>query len=246
MIIKRILIVCSLFIFLGSFASAKVTQLNYKATFGIFGTVGTIKNILTQNNNTYKIKTKVQLAGMAKSILGGQVEDYISTGHIENGLMISDKYTMTSTKKNKIVKKEYHINHKTKSITKRYRKWIKGKLTKDYTQKLKFYAKDDLLTLYFNIGHAVKEKGKTYNFRAVGLEKQNGKVQITVPSDKKTARYKQDLGKANLYAKALIYQKNFRNKKGDILLGIDKDGFIKKSVIKDILMFGDAKLVRTK
>ena len=244
--IKRILIVCSLFLLWGNFAFAKVTQLNYKATFGIFGTVGTIKNVLTQNTNTYKIKTKVQLAGMAKSILGGQVEDYISTGHMENGLMVCDKYTMTSTKKNKIVKKEYDINHKNKSVTKHYRKWVKGKLTKDYTQKLKFYAKDDLLTLYFNIGHAVKEKGKTYYFKAVGLEKQKGKVQITVPSDSKNAKYKKDLGKANLYAKALIYQKNFKKKKGDILLGIDKDGFIKKSVIKDILMFGDATLIRTK
>ena len=237
---------CSMLLMLGHVAEAKVTQLNYKATFGVFGKVGTINNRLTQNTTTYRIDTKVKLAGLAKTILGGQVEDYVSTGHMDNGLMVSDKYTMTSTKKNKIVKKEYHIDHKNKFVTKRYRKWVKGKLTKDYTQKLKFYAKDDLLTLYFNIGHAVKEKGKTYHFKAVGLEKQKGKVNITVPSDSKTAKYKKDLGKAHLYAKALIYQKNFRKKKGDILLGIDKDGFIKKSVIKDILLFGDAKLIRTK
>jgi len=231
---------------LGHVVEAKVTQLNYKATFGVFGKVGTIKNRLTQTDTTYRIDTKVKLAGLAKTILGGQVEDYISIGHMENGLMVSDTYTMTSTKKNKIVKKEYHINHKNKSVTKRYRRWVKGKLTKDYTQKLKFYAKDDLLTLYFNIGHAVKEKGKVYHFKAVGLEKQKGKVDITVPNDTKIASYKKDLGKAQLYAKALIYQKNFRKRKGDILLGIDKDGYIKKSVIKDILLFGDAKLIRTK
>jgi len=231
---------------LGHVVEAKVTQLNYKATFGVFGKVGTIKNRLTQTDTTYRIDTKVKLAGLAKTILGGQVEDYTSIGHMENELMVSDRYTMTSTKKNKIVKKEYHINHKNKSVTKRYRKWVKGKLTKDYTQKLKFYAKDDLLTLYFNIGHAVKEKGKVYHFKAVGLEKQKGKVDITVPNDTKIASYKKDLGKAQLYAKALIYQKNFRKRKGDILLGIDKDGYIKKSVIKDILLFGDAKLIRTK
>ena len=244
--IKSILITCSVFLMLGHVVEAKVTQLNYKATFGVFGKVGTIKNRLTQTDTTYRIDTKVKLAGLAKTILGGQVEDYISIGHMENGLMVSDTYTMTSTKKNKIVKKEYHINHKNKSVTKRYRRWVKGKLTKDYTQKLKFYAKDDLLTLYFNIGHAVKEKGKVYHFKAVGLEKQKGKVDITVPNDTKIARYKKDLGKAQLYAKALIYQENFRKKKGDILLGIDKDGYIKKSVIKDILLFGDAKLIRTK
>jgi len=244
--IKRILIACSTFLIWGHIAEAKVTQLNYKATFGIFGKVGTIKNTLTDNGTTYRIDTKVTLAGLARTILGGQVEDYISIGHMENGLMVSDKYTMTSTKKGKVVKKEYLINHKNKSVTKRYRKWVKDKLVKDYTKTLKFYAKDDLLTLYFNIGHAVKEKGKVYHFKAVGLEKQKGKVDITVPSDTKIATYKRDLGKAELYAKALIYQENFRKKKGDILLGIDKDGYIKKSVIKDILLFGDAKLIRIK
>ena len=245
--IKRILIVSSLFLLLGSFASAKVTQLNYKATFGIFGTVGTIKNKLTQNKKTYEIDTKVKLAGLAKVLMGGQTERYISKGHMENGLMVSDLYQMISKKNGKVVSKEYRIHHKGKYVTKRYRKWLKGKLVTDTKKKLKFYAKDDLLTLYFNLGQAVKKKGKTYTFKAVGLEKQKGKVQITVPSDAKSASYKKDLGKgAALYAKALIHQKNFRKKKGDILLAIAQDGFIKKSVIKDVLLYGDAELVRTK
>ena len=245
--IKRVFIVSVIFLFLSDFALAKVTQLNYKATFGIFGTVGTIKNRLTQNNKTYKIETKVKLAGLAKKLMGDQVEDYISIGHMKNGLMISDTYTMISTKKNKIVKKEYHIHHKGKYVTKRYRKWIKGKLVKESKEKLKFYAKDDLLTLYFNLGIAIKEKGKTYTFRAVGLEKQKGIVYVTAPSKKQLKPYVKDLGKdAVLYAKALIHQKNFRKNKGDIMLAVAKDGFIRKSVIKDVLLYGDAKLIRTK
>ena len=244
--IKRVLIACVLFLVIANIAQAKSIYLNYKATFGVFGKVGTIKNILTENNTTYKIETKVELAGFAKVIMGGQVEEYISVGHMENGLMVSDSYRMTSTKKNQKKIKEYHIDHNQKHVTKRYRKWVKGKLIKDYTQKLDFYAKDDLLTLYFNLGNAVTQKGKTYHFKAVGLEKQKGKVDITVPAENQVAKYKKDLGSAHLYAKALIYQKNFRKKKGDILLAIDEDGFIKKSVIKDILMFGDAQLIRIK
>ncbi len=245
--LRRIFIASSLFLLLGSFASAKVTQLDYVATFGIFGTVGTIKNTLTQNDKTYEIDTKVTLEGLAKVLLSGQTDQYISKGHMENGLMISDLYQMISKKKNKIVIKEYHIDHKDKYVTKRYRRWIKGKLVKDHTVKLKFYAKDDLLTLYFNLGTAVKKQGKKYLFKAVGLEKQNGEVQITVPDDTQVAEYKKDLGQgANLYAKALIHQKNFRKKKGDILLAVAKDGFIHKSVIKDILFYGDAKLTRVK
>ena len=245
--IRNFFILSSLVILLGTFASAKVTHLNYKATFGIFGTVGTIKNKLTQHKKTYQIDTTVQLAGLAKILMGGQTERYVSKGHMENGLMVSDMYQMISRKKDKVTSKVYRIHHKGKYVTKRYRKWLKGKLVEDTSKRLSFYAKDDLLTLYFNLGHAIKQKGKKYIFKAVGLEKQKGKVQITVPSDAKNASYQKDLGSdAALYAKALIVQKNFRKKKGDILLAIAKDGFIKKSVIKDVLLYGDAKLIRTK
>jgi hypothetical protein len=246
-VIRRFLITSSLFLLLGSGLSAQVTQLNYTATFGIFGTVGSIENRLTQDKKNYKIDTKVTLTGLAKILLKGQTEHYISKGHMENGLMVSDYYKMVRKKKDKVVSKEYDINHKEKFVTKRYRKWYKGKLVKDTTEKLKFYAKDDLLTLYFNLGNAVKKKGQKYLFHAVGLEKQNGQVQITVPDDAQAGLYKKDLGEgAALYAKALIHQKNFRKKKGDILLAVGKDKFIHKSVIKDILFYGDAKLVRVK
>lgn len=237
----------SIFLFLINFVSAKETALNYTATFGIFGTVGNIENKLTQKDKTYQIDTKVTLAGLANMLMGGQTEHYISKGHMKNGLMISDFYQMISKKKDKVVRKEYHIDHKGKYVTKRYRRWMKGKLVKDTTEKLKFYAKDDLLTLYFNLGVAVKQKGKTYLFKAVGLEKQNGEVFITVPKEIELPVYQKDLGEdAAVYAKALIHQKNFRKKKGDILLAVAKDGFIDKSVIKDILFYGDAKLIRDK
>ena len=245
--IKKFLILSSLLLLFCTPVSAKVTYLDYKATFGIFGTVGMIKNKLTQHKNSYQIETTVELAGVAKMLMGGQTEHYISKGHMENGLMVSDMYQMTSRQKDKVTNKTYKINHKGKYVTKRYRKWIKGKLAEDTKQKLPFYAKDDLLTLYFNLGHAIRKKGKKYIFKAVGLEKQKGIVQITVPSDARNASYKKDLGPgAVLYAKALIVQRNFRKKKGDILLAVAKDGFIKKSVIKDVLLYGDAKLLRVK
>lgn len=244
---RRIFSAVSLFLLLGGFLSAKVTQLNYTANFGVFGTVGSIENRLTQDKTTYEIDTKVTLAGLAKVLLSGQTEHYISKGHMENGLMVSDFYKMVSKKQDKEVSKEYHIDHQGKYVTKRTRRWFKGKLMKDSTEKLKFYAKDDLLTLYFNLGNAVKQKGRKYLFTAVGLEKQNGKVQVTVPDESQAGVYKKDLGEgAEVYAKALIHQENFRNKKGDILLAVAKDGFIHKSVIKDILLYGDAQLVRVK
>ncbi len=244
---NNFLIFVVLIIGMGTMTYGKTIQLDYKATFGIFGTVGTIQNRLIQDKKSYTIKTTVKLAGLAKMLMGGQTEEYISKGHMQDGLMISDTYMMTSRKKEKVTEKAYTINHKKKYVQKRYRKWVKGKLVKESIEKLAFYAKDDLLTLYFNLGHAIKEKNKRYLFKAVGLEKQKGRVYITVPGEKGNYSYIKDLGKgAVLYAKALIHQRNFRKKKGDILLAVGSDGFISKSVIKDILMYGDAQLVRIK
>ena len=244
---RSIGMVVTLFLFFGSLSWAQVTQLDYTATFGIFGKVGTIKNTLTQDSKSYKIETTVIVEGLAKVLMRNPTEHYTSKGHMENGLMVADSYTMVSTKQDKKVSKEYKIDHKNKYVTKRYRKWRNGKLISDTTEKLDFYATDDLLTLYFNLGSAVKQKGKTYLFHAVGLEKQDGKVQITAPSDAQAAPYIKDLGPgAKLYVKALIHQKNFRKKKGDILLGVAEDGFIYKAVIKDILLYGDAHLQRVR
>jgi hypothetical protein len=246
MMIRKFFIISSLLLGVVSTIDAKVTLLDYKATFGIFGTVGTIKNRLTKTEKYYQIDTVVKLAGLAKILLGGQTEHYISKGHMEHGLMVSDMYQMISKKGDKVTSKVYRIYHHKKYVIKHSKQWVKGKLVHDNTQKLSFYAKNDLLTLYFNLGYAVKKKGTKYIFKAVGLEKQNGKVQITVPSDRDNDAYKKDLGSdAMLYAKALIVQENFRKKQGDILLAVSKDGFIKKSVIKDILLYGDAELIRT-
>ena len=236
-----------LFLFFSNTTFAKVSEVNYNATFGIFGVVGTIKNKLTQDEKTYTIETTVELAGMAKILLGGQTEYYVSKGHMHNGLMISDTYVMTSIKKNQKKVKIYTIDHKHKRVMKIYRKWENHKLIREKKYILDFYAKDDLLTLYFNMNKAITQKGKVYHFKAVGLEKQKGLVKVTVPDDNQTASYIKDLNlSANWYAKAEIVQQNFRGDKGDILLSVDTDGFIKKAVIKDILMYGDAKLVRIK
>ncbi len=226
---------------------AETIKIDYRGTFGIFGNVGTINNIIDQNTSNYKITTTVKLAGLAKMLLKGQKEFYLSRGHMENGLMVSDYYRMTTLKKGKKVVKEYFIDHIHKKTMKHYRKWKNGKLVKDEKKDLGFYAKDDLLTLYFNMEKHLKgHKDKVHFYiKAVGLEKQKGIVEISVPTPKTLRIYQSILGKkAKWYAKALIVQKNFKHRKGDIYLAGAKDGYIKKAVIKDILMYGDAKLVR--
>ncbi|MEY3091053.1 MAG: hypothetical protein RL113_1369, partial [Pseudomonadota bacterium] len=136
--LKKLWIGLGFFFLFGSSASAQVTHLNYIGTFGIFGTVGKIENQLTQNTNTYEIDTKVPLAGLAKLLLGGQTEHYVSKGHIENGLMVSDFYQMITHKRDKIKSKDYTIDHKKKQIVKRTREWKDKKLVNDKSETLEF------------------------------------------------------------------------------------------------------------
>ena len=232
---------------LSVFSLAETMQIDYKASFGIFGTVGTLKTQLTQEDDKYEIVASINLSGIAKMLLSGHTEKHISKGHIVKGIMISDSYEMIQKEKGKLTRKRYYINHQSKAVLKTTKKWKNGKLVQNKKERLKFYAKDDLLTLYFNLGKNVQKKGETYTFKAVGLEKQEGKVNISIANKEQESYYIQYLGAgAALYAKAFIYQKNFRKKKGNIFISFAKDGFIENTVIKDILLYGDAKIARSK
>lgn len=50
-----------------------------------------------------------------------------------------------------------------------------------------------ILGSLFNMNNAIVQKGKVYTIKAIGLEKQKGIVQVTVPSDTQSARYKKCL-----------------------------------------------------
>lgn len=232
-----------------AFSSAQVTEIDYVGTFGVFGKVAMLKTKMTKNSDSYELVTDLELHGIAKIILKNHEEQHISKGHIVDELMVSDAYTIKQNRGSKKILKEYKFNHKEKKVSKREREWKKGKLVKDKKEILKFYAKNDLLTLYFNLNNAIKnkEKGKSYLFKSAGLEKQQGKAYITIPDSRELPVYQKDLGDTAIrYAKVLIHQRNFRKKKGDILLSVAQDGYIEKSVIKDVLLYGDARIERVR
>jgi len=228
---------------------AEVIQANYDVSYGIFGKIGTAKAVLKKEAKRYSIDIKLEATGLAKLLSGGRTEHHISKGHIRNGLMVSDLYQVIKSHGEVVINKEYWMNHKNKKIKKKYTKYKKGKLITNKTSFLRFYAKDDLLTLYFNLDAAIKNKQKphTYYFEAVGAERQKGKVTVTIPQQNALQAYYKELGDdASWYATAIIHQKIFSSKEGRLLLGIAKDGITNKAVLKDVIFFGDIRAVRTK
>jgi len=244
--LKKIITMC---LFLTLVSSAEIIKADFDVSYGIFGKIGVAKAVLTKDAKKYTIDIQLEATGLAKVLSGSRKEHHISKGHIENGLMVSDLYQVIKSHGDTVVNKEYWINHKKKYVRKQYVKYKKGKKGKVENTKLDFYAKNDLLTLYFNLDHAIKNKkiAKTYVYKAVGAERQKGKVSVLIPKQKELLEYKKDLGNdAAWYATAIIHQKIFSSKEGRLQLAIAKDGITNKAVLKDVIFFGDIRAVRTK
>lgn len=221
---------------------AETIDARYKVSFGLIGEIGKATARLEKEGDRYRIEVVGEATGMAKALSKNRKEKQVSQGYIREGLLVPDRYSVTRSFGNKVITKVYIINHKNQSIEQLNEKTEDGKLIWKDTKVLDFYADNDLLTLYFNINTLIPEKGKgtTYTFKAVGAEKQQGSVEVIVPSRDERADYEKDLGKgAAWYLTAIIHQKIFSSSRGELILSINEAGITQKAMLKDVVMFGD-------
>jgi len=244
---KKMLV--GLLLFFSSFLSAEVIKADYKVEFGIFGEIGIANALLTRDSNSYVIDVALKATGLSKTLSGNRKEQHVSKGHIEKGIMVSDLYQVIKSHGSKTENKVYRIDHKHKTVTKEYKRWEDGKLVKDTKEILDYYSKDDLLTLYFNLNKKILDKkaSKAYVFKAVGAEKQKGKVDFIIPEKSDFKEYQKYVGKNrdnSWYARAIIHQNIFSSDKGELMLRIGHDGITEKAVLKDLIFFGDIRAIR--
>jgi len=243
---KKILLLLNLFLLS---LNAETVTADYKVEFGIIGEIGIANALLTKDEHSYVIDVELKSTGLAKTLSGNRKEQHISKGHIENGLMITDLYQVIKSHGSKTTNKVYRIDHKTKTVTKEYKRWKNGKLTKNENKTMDYYSKDDLLTLYFNLDKKIldKKEAKSYTFKAVGAEKQKGSVDVVIPKRNSLKEYREAVGDSvdgSWYARAIIHQDIFSSDKGELLLRIGKDGITEKAVLKDLIFFGDIRAIR--
>jgi len=243
---KKIFILLALLA--GSILQAETIQADYKVEFGIFGEIGVANAVLTKDDNSYVIDVELKATGLAKTLSSGRTEHHISKGHIEDGIMVSDMYQVIKSYGSKTSNKIYRIDHTNKTVTKTYKSWKNAKVKSESTERLDFYSKDDLLTLYFNLNHKIADKTKAanYTFKAVGAEKQDGKAELVIPQESELDEYKDAVGESDdsWYARAIIHQDIFSSDKGELLLRIGDDGITQKAVLKDLILFGDIRAER--
>jgi len=227
---------------------AETIHVAYKVEFGVFGEIGIADAKLTKESGTYEIDIQLDSTGVAKTLSSDRKERHVSKGYIEDGKMVSEIYQIIKSHGVYTSNRIYRIDHANHKVTRQTQKWKRGKLYKDSTKEMdEMYAKDDLLTLYFNLNHYIQDKhlSKDYRLRAVGAEKQKGYVDIHIPTKSELPEYQEMLGtNRDWYAKAIIHQKIFSSDKGELLLGIGADGITEKAVLKDLIFFGDIRATK--
>ncbi len=235
---KIILILLIIYTALG----AKTIVATYKVGFGIFGKIGTAKAIFQiRKDNTYHISIKAVATGLAKVLSGGRVESYESDGKVINGFLVPDIYKGVTKKHGKTAIKIYYFLHKKRVVDMLKIRIKEGKESRS-SESLKYYANNDILTLFFNIKHYLddfKFKGEKI-LHAVGANKKDGKVNIIAPVGEKLKSLKRYLGeKSGHFLIVFINQKIFASKRGELYLDINDEGICTKAVLKDVILFGD-------
>ena len=247
--LKQLLMFILSGLILNSLSQAETIRADYNVSYGVFGQIGTAKASLHKTKKNYKIDIHLESTGLAKILSSGRTERHISKGRIVEGRMVSDLYQVKRSYGDRVASKEYYIEHKKRKVRKKYTKYQAGKLVKEKNSYLDYYAKDDLLTLYFNLDGIIKDKHRPdlYHLKAVGAEKQKGKVSLTIPHKEELGTYYEELGSDSAwYATVIIHQKIFSSREGRLLLSVAKDGIADQALLKDVILFGDIKGIRVK
>ncbi len=246
-------IVLIVLFFLNSMFAKDITA-TYRVSFGIFGQIGIAKTSLHVEGGRYKINIVAKSTGFASFVSGGRTEFYESKGEVVDGVLVPDVYK-------KVVQKNVNINNsfdkESKTVIKKYtliykfnhedKKVIatkiktKGKNRSEHSEVLKFYAKNDILSLFFNFKKLFPNLTitKKYLLHAVGADKKSGDIQL-FPLSKKEFSGLIDGKLDNLkFMKVILSDKIFASKKGELYLALNTDGICEKAVLKDVILFGD-------
>lgn len=233
---------------------AKTIEASYKISYGIFGELGIAKTTLkTFENNTYEIKVHAYATGIAKFLSSQKEEFYESKGVIKDKLFIPNKYSEISNtsykKRNKLFTFDYEKNivqlkkDDKRLITKHNVNMENSQYWKETSshEKVKFFAENDLLSLFFNVTKVIPDfnQGNSYDLKAIGANKKDGKLNITIPKDEKYQELEKILDTNNKKFIVTINQKIFSSTNGELFISLNKEGFCDKAVLKDVLIFGD-------
>jgi len=229
--------------------NAKTITENYSVEYGIIGEIAKVHATMKTKKNNYVIDAKLRVVGtIANKVTDKLKERHVSKGHIVKGRYITDMYQMIKSYGKINSTTIYKTNHKKKTVTREHKKWKNGKLIKNKTVKLKYYASNDLTNIFLNIAQYKKQKvGKEYKRKAVGADRKNGTVLFSLPNKKQAKKMKKLLGKkkkGEWFSKLIMQRQLYDSKRGELELKMGADGMLEMAVLKDLMFFGDIRIIR--
>ena len=233
-----------------SFIFSQNINKQYTISYGIFGQLGIANAVIkVDKQNNYIIKMDAYATGFSAFLSQHKHEIYISKGEIINNQFVPSNFSKFVKNDVKTRKSFYNIDHKNKivkvkntktSLNKTTQKWEKVTASKT----LEYYAKNDILSLFFNLKYYIKDfkQGKEYDLHAIGANENNGIINVIVPTNKQFNNINKNLKSTqDTILKVFINQKIFSSKRGELLISLDKNGLCDTALLKDVLMFGDIK-----
>jgi hypothetical protein len=240
-------------------AEVKNTSASYDISYGIFGKLGESKAHISITGDTYTIEMEAFATGFAKYVSGGLHESYLSKGFYKNG-KFQPKYFKKVTSQKEVTKTfEYNFDYKKKKIyysyMKKYKQYddplaiLDTKKENKFIWKthkenkiLEYWATEDILSLFFNIQHYIKDFSQEYkqSIITVGAGKsRGGKVDIEIPNKKNKKELEEELGQKDNILIVKIYKDIFTSKKGELYISLNDKGLCNQAILKDVVLFGD-------
>jgi len=228
-------------------AQAATIEARYAISFWVFGRIGTATLKLETGPGRYRIEANATLEGVAALLAHHHREYHNSVGRMDaDGRLLPERYHVLRTLDNYRRDRTYRFGrggiYRSQAetfvaVTRRFdpaaMRFVTTKHPSErrYTRLEPYRAEDDLLTLYFNARKKLETlpPGRSVILRAAGAG--DGKVLVKREQAPQhyTVRLEQDI---------------FRSAHGEMQIETDKDFYVKKAVLKDVLLFGDLEVKR--
>ncbi len=217
-------------------------QNNYEISFGIFGTLGKAKTYINRDEKRYNIIVEAYADGFAKYLSNYRKETYESKGIVKDNLLYPIEYKKIKSTYSYTKVKKYIFDHENQKVIIEKDDFYKDtNETISSKEEYKYYAQNDILSLYFNIINLIKDETKEHLiFNAIGAKEDNGRVDIIKPNSEDIEEIKNLMEiYTDNFLRVKINQKIFSSSDGEMIINIDKDNNCNKVILKDVLLFGD-------
>ena len=227
---------------LSQIVSAKVLTATYEVSFGIFQTMGIANaRMEIKDDQTYVIHIDAKTTGVAKVLSGNRIEIYESRGIVKNGRLIPQKYVQIMQTNSKKMITTYTFDHLNQIV---WKEKIKND-NREYTQN-DFYAPEDILSLFFNIGLYTQAR-QDQVLHAIGGNGKDGRINLVFPNPNDLKSMKKELETEDGdFMKVVLNDRIFSSANGELLINLSRDGLCNKAVLEDVLLFGDIVGVRVR